>query len=339
MKYYSPERVEAFLDEIHDVGVSQITLLSCACIPSYDIVQNLALLKAKRDYRKMTVRAFGSFHEVDLYKNIPYEKQTEALLDMGFDGIKFLQMKPNYRKLVGKGINHPDYDKALSILEERGTPVIMHAADPESSWDITKVSPEIVKAGWFYGDGTYPSCKEMYDEVYDMLSKHPRLNLTLAHLFFLSERREDAIRLMETYPNVKLDITPGCEMFVNFSREIEKWREFFITYQDRILFGTDASNSIDFSRELYNLVYTALTHDESIYEMPIWPQDVRGLNLPPNVVDKICYGNLQSFAGQPTTINNELFISAAKRMLEDIKGIESHKASVLWLEEFLGLNS
>lgn len=335
IKYTEPEKVSAFLDELSLAGASEVTLLGLCAQPDYDIVQNLAVLRAKSEYKKIKVRAFGSPHEVDIYRSIPCEKQVETLLDMGCDGIKFIHMKPDCRKLFGRGINHPDYDKALSLLEERGTPVLMHSGDPEQFWDITQMTPRQIARGWYYGDGTYLSREAHYEEVFDMLKKHPRLNLTLAHFFFLGNFREEAIRVMETYPNVKFDLTPGGEMYVGFSKDVEKWREFFIKYQDRILFGTDSNNNKENNCKLYELVYLALTHDHSEYEMPVWPKPVRGLDLPENVVEKICYKNNQTFCGAPAKVNMSLVRSAAELMLSDIKDMQDREKSTLWLKEFL----
>ncbi len=336
IKYTSYGKIEAFLDELYEAGASDAALLALCAMPGYGIVQNLAVLRAKEDYKKIPIRAFGSFHETDLYREIPYEKQVEALLNMGCDGIKFIHMKPDCRKLFGKGINSKDYDKALSLLEERGTPVLMHSGDPENFWDITKMTPAQIARGWYYGDGTYLSREAHYAEVFEMLAKHPRLNLTLAHFFFLGNDIEEATRVMETYPNVKFDLTPGGEMYVGFSKNIGKWREFFITYQDRILFGTDSSNNKENNCKLYELVYTALTHDESVYDMPIWPKPVRGLHLPTDVVEKICYGNYHRFVGNSASVNDNLLRSCAERMLDDIKSIPAEEQSAAWLREFLG---
>ena len=36
-----------------------------------------------------------------------------------------------------------------------------------------------------------------------------------------------------------VDLTPGIEMYHNFSRDPQATRDFFLRYQERILFGTD----------------------------------------------------------------------------------------------------
>ena len=80
-------------------------------------------------------------------------------------------------------------------------------------------------------------------------------------------------------------------------RDHDKVRNFFIKYQDRLLYGTDLTlnpdgNAADFKREAHE-VWTRdwryLATDES-QRVEIIKADVRGLALPRAVIDKIYYG-------------------------------------------------
>ncbi len=327
-------RPEKMLDAIASKGVTDLSLL--AYMPFSDVVSNLRVLYWKKNYKKLRIRAFGSFHECDIYKDVPYEKQYEKLMDLGCDGIKFIQMKPDRRKVLGKGLNDPSYDKALSAIEEDGTPVTIHSGDPESFWDINCVEPWMIERGWFYGDGTYLSCEELYAEDFKMLDKHPKLSVTFAHFFFLSNKIDEAKRVMETYPNVKFDLTPGWEMYLGFSKNIDGWQRFFEDYSDRILFGTDSNDEKENIGDLYDLVYTALTHDKSEYEMPIWKHTVKGLALSDGAVKKICFDNYVRFVGkEPKPVNEKLLLETAEKMHSDIKDDENSAVCAKWLEEML----
>jgi len=328
------QRPGKMLDIIGSKGVTDLSLL--AYMPFSDVISNLRVLFWKKAYRKISIRAFGSFHESDLYKDVPYEKQYEKLMDLGCDGIKFIQMKPDRRKVLGKGLNDPSYDKAFDAMERDGTPVTIHSGDPESFWDRDSVEPWMIERGWYYGDGTYPSCEELYAEDFEMLDKHPRLNVTFAHFFFLSNKMEEAKRVMERYPNVRFDLTPGWEMYLGFSKKIDAWQRFFEEYSDRILFGTDSNDEKKYIESLYDLVYTALTHDKSEYEMPIWKHTVRGLDLKEDTVRKICIDNYIRFVGKtPKPVNEKLLIETGEKMLSDIKGDEKSAVCGKWIEEML----
>ena len=336
---FDEKKLAEMLEEMREVGVCDLAAQSLAAHFKYDIAQNLAVFALKRDCKDITVRAFASLHERDIYSDIPYEKQAEALLDMGADGFKFIQMKPDVRKHIGKGICHESYDKVLSLFEERGTPMTLHTADPDSFWDINRVNPNAVKRGWYYGDGSYLSYNEHYEEVFRMLDKHKRLNITLAHFFFLDENHEEAVRVMEKYPNVRFDLTPHPRMYQSFSKDPELWREFFIKYSDRIIFGTDSNNERESNKRIYQTVYYALTHSEKEFLMPAYyMQDMmKTLDLPEQLVDRITYKNYLSLVGEsPAPLNESLIGIAAKRLLSDISG-KGNEIIEKWIKEKFNL--
>ena len=329
------ETVVSFLDTLSDIGITDASLLSLVEHHKHSKIQNILVLYWKNRYKKIKLRAFGALHETDKYKNVPYEKQIESLLDIGCDGIKFIHMKPDLRKLLGCGLDDPTYDKALSILEERGVPVVIHSGDPETFWDITKMQKSWIERGWFYGDGTYPSYLDIYEEDFRMLDKHPKLKVDFAHFFFLSNRIDEARRVMEKYPNVSFDLTPGWEMYVGFSEKIDQWHDFFVTYSDRIMFGTDSNSTKDSNRELNLLVKQALTHDRSEFPMPCFGGNIiKGLDLPTDVVEKICYKNYVRFVGENTAqVDEDAVYARAERMLSDFTREGGYENEVNWLKE------
>ena len=235
-------------------------------------------------------------------------------MELGFDGIKLIDMAPTLYLINGHGINHPSYDRAFSMMEERGTPLLLHSNDPRPFWD----SP-----GGEYADPKYPTWDQVYNDTLDMLDKHPKLNIVLAHFFFVSDDIDKARRIMETYEGVRFDLTPGGEMYLNFSKDIDTWHDFFMTYQDRILFGTD-SNCIKkehINKGLNAFVITALTHDRSEYTKDCYiPRTVRGLELPETVVDKICFDNYIDFAGKvPAAVDVDGFYEAVEHTLSEMR--------------------
>lgn len=319
IQYESFDETRAMLDQIAGMGVTDITLLALLNYHDYGPLQNLAALEIKENYSKMKVRAFGGIDDIGPFSHIPYEKQAEGLLRMGCDGIKFLNQKPDTRKLFGKGLCHPSYDKMLSMLEERGTPVLLHSGDPETNWDITKVSPAALERGWFYGDGTFLTCEEIYEEVYQMLDKHPKLNIVIAHFFFLSNKMDEARRVLEKYPNVKFDLTPGGEMFYGFSKNIDAWHDFFEEYSDRFLFGTDSFTTKNCNDQLHDLVLKAISNDRNEFSTPCYGRTftIKGLDLSDETVDKITYHNFARFAGEELApIDHEAIRKAAESIYE-----------------------
>jgi len=47
------------------------------------------------------------------------------------------------------------------------------------------------------------------------------------------------VPVVDAHPNVCLDLAPGNEMIRNFTRNYDAARDFFIRYQDQLVYGTD----------------------------------------------------------------------------------------------------
>ena len=315
------EEVFAMLDDAYSKGITDAALLA---LPScYSISENLAVLYYKMCYSKIKVRAFGGLHLTDMFKNIPYETQVEKLLDLGCDGIKLYDMKPEIRYYNGRGIDNPAYDQMFSLMEERRTPVLIHANDPKEMWeqkDATHTDGLSIYRGC-YIDKPYMGYREIKAECLSMLEKHPKLNVVFAHFFFLSPDLEEATRLMEQYPNLKVDLAPASDMYFHFAENISGWHDFFTKYSSRILFGTDLSAYKDFNKEIIDLVYSVLTHDDTEFQMPCYGNwMIRGLGLDPSTVENICYNSFEQFvSAECKPIDTNGFYSCADYILEKLE--------------------
>jgi hypothetical protein len=165
---------------------------------------------------------------------------------------------------------------------------------------------------WTYVDGTYPSKEELYDEMRDVLTRFPELRVTLAHFGFLSADPSGAAKLLDRFPNLCLDLTPGVEMYANFSRQPEVWRRFFTRYQDRLLFGTDNGYDCDATDEerirgAAELVRTVRRFLETgdVFD-GLGRENLKGLNLDGAVVAKIASGNfIQRIGGPPKPLDTD----------------------------------
>ena len=290
-----------FLDTVAECGVTHASLLSIGSWSKYSEDENNYALWLKENYKRMDLRVFGSFYEHGEKGKISYKKQAEELLLAGCDGIKLIHMKPQVRVEIGKGIDHESYDEVFDFLEERGTPILLHSGDPEEMWDISTRTEEQLASGAYYGSD-YPSSEQIYAEVFARLDKNPRLNMVLAHFFFLADHIDRAEAVMEKYPSVRFDLTPGWEMFLSFSKNIERWHGFFEKYSDRILFGTDSNNRKKerVNKELNALVLAAISRNSEEFEIPCYGRllKIKGLGLCQETVRKICADNYFKFVGE-----------------------------------------
>lgn len=245
-------------------------------------------------------------------ENMSLEAQYDELMEIGFDGIKMLEGKPNLYIEVNNPLDSDFFDGVFEKMERDGTYLLMHAVDPETFW--THPTPEMIKKKWFYGDDSiYPSNKEIYRQIDNVLQKHPSLNLCLAHFFFCSENPERLEEMMAKYPKLCFDLTPGGEMYLGFNKRPEYYKEFFTKYQDRVIFGTDMDFPafIEAGIWLCDRVYRYMATDHTI--MSFDDTLLKGLALPQEVVQKIFSDNLLRKLGKtPKPINKQ----ALKRYIE-----------------------
>ncbi len=318
--------IENMLDEVASKGVTDAGLMA---LPYRGASENLSALYFKANYKKMNVSAFGGVHSTDQFALVPYEKQAEKLLDMGCDGIKLIDMDAEVIKVNGKCIDHVDFDKMFSLLEERDAPVLIHAGNPQECWEkpIPSDLPYEVRVkedhlslyrGGLYGKPVL-SFEEIYAACLRMLDKHPNLKVIFAHFFFLSRDIDEATRVMETYPNVYFDLTPGTDSYVHFSRKPDEYHDFFEKYSDRILFGTDTNTYKDFNKEIHDYVLWTLTENK-VFTAPCYGFiDIHGLGLSDKAIENICYNNYIKLVGKDLPkVDMEKVLDSAEYMLSEI---------------------
>ena len=117
-------------------------------------------------------------------------------------------------------------------------PILWHVNDPEEFWDASRINPYAKSEGWFYGPETINN-EEQYRQVFAVLACHPGLRLQLAHLFFFSAQLPRLSALLRRYPEVRVDLTPGIELYTNLAGDIPAARAFFEEFGTRILYGSD----------------------------------------------------------------------------------------------------
>ena len=305
------KRLEKIIEEYELNGVA------LQCIPKGGIlpVEEDAFLFKK--YCSVPVYIFGG---IDRKIYLKEEKkigsslvdEAKKLMDRGCDGIKMLEGKPNVRK----NWPIPDFDLPVwepywDYVEKEQIPVYMHVNDPEEFWDAEHVSEFAKKAGWFYDD-SYVNNEDQYRQILNVLERHPKLKILFPHFFFLSKQLNRLRCILDKFSNVRIDITPGVELFLNLSDEIEEARLFFDTYQNRILYGTDIGArqviqkdpvllSMEESRDRISLI-TRFLEEKGNYKLApnayyAGPEikEMNGLGLDQSILRKIYQDNFLEF--------------------------------------------
>ena len=265
-----------------------------------------------------------------------FAQYVDTLIDLGCDGIKMIEGKPQMRK----GLPILPFDSEVlesywEKVEQTRFPVLFHLNDPQEFWIKDEVPAWAVERGWFYGDGSYVHFETQYAEVLNVLSRHPTLKIIFAHFMFLSNDLPRLADYLDRYPNISVDLTPGIEMYLNFSKKPDESRAFFERYQDRILFGTDvgaralldsSGEGIDTeeSRQRVYLICRFLEHQQAFqlggdsgFLFGNSVETILPLGLPNSILEKIYYTNFKRFAGNlPRPLNNPAISRECERLTD-----------------------
>lgn len=221
-----------------------LTGIAIQCIPKGGILPVESDAFAFKARCSVPVYVFGGINR-EIYQPssrvfpVLVDHEITRLLRLGCTGIKMLEGKPDVRKRF----QVPDFDSELwegywRRVEQEQIPVYLHMNDPEEFWDAERVADYVKKAGWFY-DETFIGNEEQYRQILTVLSRHPKLKILFPHFFFMSAQLDRLGGILDAYKNVRIDITPGIELYYNLSEKPEQARQFFHRYQDRILYGSD----------------------------------------------------------------------------------------------------
>ena len=224
---------------------------------------------------------------------ITAEEVIAKIRDDGYIGMKFW-FGPPYRVLKDgeegiTRIDDPRYAEFFASLEKANVLMTsLHIADPNGPFDN--------RTEWLKDPVFYWQQIRAFENV---TAKYPDLTIVAAHGVWLvcQDAQIDFLRYMlSTYPNLYLDLAATFQYMSLLNRD--NLRDFFIEYQDRILYGTDGSrvgdNAIDYFAGSYANSFEILETD---HEVPRGffgnqsDQPIKGLDLPREVLEKIYYKN------------------------------------------------
>lgn len=168
------------------------------------------------------------------------------------------------RRLVQ--VDDPRLNAVWDSLETGGIPVLLHSADPQAGWRAPDpASPhyryfQTHPAFYPFLHPEMPTWGSVIGARDRWLSAHPNLIVIGAHLGSMADDLPALSRRLDSYPNFNVDLAARLQ---DLQRQpVAVVRQFFLTYQDRILWGTDygierdeaATSSAELRREEQRLV-------------------------------------------------------------------------------------
>nr|WP_209332036.1 amidohydrolase family protein [Lunatimonas salinarum] len=236
--------------------------------------------------------SFENFGSADWTAKAVAELETDV--ENGAKGLKiFKNLGLSVRDIDGKRVpvDHPHLDPVWAKCGELGIPVLIHSADPAPFWEPMNAENERwlelkIHPGRRRGADNPAPFEQIIAEQHRVFRKHPTTTFINAHMGWMANDLDKAAKHLDTYPNVNFGI--GA-VIAEFGRQPRKAREFFIQYQDRLLFGKDAYNK----EEFYTYFRVLETEDEYFpyYKKYHAFWRMYGLGLPDEVLKKVYYKN------------------------------------------------
>jgi predicted TIM-barrel fold metal-dependent hydrolase len=185
-------------------------------------------------------------------------------LNEGACGVKFW-------KNIGMSIQRPDgsflmpddpeLEPIFSFLEEERIPTLGHQGEPKNCWLPVDEMTVNSDREYFSAHPQYHMFKhDEYPDYWDhieardhILDRHPDLQFVGLHLASLEWSLDEVADRLDRYPNLAVDLAERqSHLYYHAAEDRQKVIDFFETYQDRIIYGTDIIDDPDQSPEAIN---------------------------------------------------------------------------------------
>ncbi len=242
------EPVPEFVDMMRRINLRIINICVRGTIPQWLPRAEQLVEDAHRNFPDLF--AFASTFDVTRRGEEDYHDQVRNWLDRSFEAGAVMT---KIWKEIGMEVKKPDgsflmpddavFDPIYEHLRQRGKPLIAHLGEPIEAWQ--PLHPDSTHYGYysnhpewhFYTKEGVPSHQKLIAARDRILEKHPGLTVIGAHLGSLSHDVDEVARRLDRFPNFYVEVAARTKDLTRQPKE--KVRNFFIQYQDRILYGYD----------------------------------------------------------------------------------------------------
>ena len=222
-------------------------------------------------------------------------KQLEADVAAGAVGVgeipKSLGLsikKPDGSRLK---IDDPELDPIWEVCARLGLPVFIHTADPQEFFQpIDNTNERWLELSLFadrrYPQDRFPSFETLMTERDNLFRKHPKTTFVTAHMGWHANDLGRLSKMLDQMPNLYTEV--GAVLY-DIGRQPRAAHDFFVKYQDRILFGKDS-----FQPEEYPYYWRVFETKDDYFDYyrpyhAFWK--LYGIDLPDGVLKKVYFQN------------------------------------------------
>jgi predicted TIM-barrel fold metal-dependent hydrolase len=234
----------------------------------------------------------------------------------GAKGLKILKTLGLYLRenlTSGKLVRVDDsrFDPMWDACAQFNMPVAIHVSDPIAFFTPTDRFNERYEElnnhpDWSFYGRDYPSNDALIEARNRVFARHRKTQFLALHVGNFAENLDNVSENLDRFPNMTVDLAARIG---ELGRQPRRARQFFDRYQDRILFGTDATpHGVEtpqqsFGERLYEIYFRFLeTADEYFDYAPanVPPQGrwrIYGIELPDSILEKVYYQNAARLLG------------------------------------------
>jgi len=230
-------------------------------------------------------------------------QQLDDSVRRGARGLKVLKdlglgVKDKSGKLIA--VDDPRLDPIWEECGKLGIPVAIHTSDPEAFFKPTDKHNEryeelMHNPTWSFYGPKFPSKEGLLAERNHIIEKHPHTTFIALHVANWPENLDAVSAWLDKYPNMFVEL--GARQ-AELGRQPRRAGEFFLQYQDRILFGTDS----DPEEKMYANYFRWLETPDEYFDYWGYPGqgrwEIYGLALPDEILKKVYSGNAEKMFAQ-----------------------------------------
>jgi predicted TIM-barrel fold metal-dependent hydrolase len=289
----SPESLASMMSELDTLNVR--VMVSADNMSGDRLRSALAVVRNSPQKDRVRILAGIDFRDVGPGWAEKAVRQLEDDVKAGAVGVgeisKALGLRIRKRDGTRLRIDDPDLDPIWDACARLKLPVFIHTADPQEFFEpIDYHNERWLELSLFsdrrYPAGEFPRFEELMTERDNMFRRHPNTTFVAAHMAWYANDLQRLSKLLDSMPNVYTEV--GAVLY-DIGRQPRGAHDFFVKYQDRILFGKDAFQPAEYP--YYWRVFE--THDEyfDYYRdyHAFWK--LYGIDLPDQVLKKVYFEN------------------------------------------------
>jgi predicted TIM-barrel fold metal-dependent hydrolase len=260
--------------------------------------QQLSTVAASRHQDRFVMFTNISFSGVGPGFGERAARQLEADVKAGAAGVGEIMKSFGLTARRGDGsrlrLDDPELDPIWRTAARLNIPVFLHVGDPSEFFQPLDYNNErwlemaLFPDRRFFDRSRFPSFDDLMAERDRLIARNPKTTFILAHLGWQANDLGTVARLMDRLPNLYGEL--GAVLY-DIGRQPRAARDFFIKYQDRILFGKDS-----FQPDEYPYYWRVFETTDDYFDYyrdyhAFWK--LYGLGLPDEVLRKVYNGNAQ----------------------------------------------